>query len=140
MDNTGIPLDFGDKVALGFIVGVAVVGLTFGMFIRDNIKQLGALKAIGLTNRKSAGIVVSQATMIGSIGYAMVVIGSTLFTYDFSSTPTFKGIHGEGDPRRHRYLLTSHRVRFYRWSVNDPSASWHRQRCPPRRNNFRGRK
>ncbi len=29
---------------LGFIVGVAIVGLTFSLFIRDNIKQFGALE------------------------------------------------------------------------------------------------
>jgi putative ABC transport system permease protein len=33
IDNTGIPINFGITVALGFIVGVAIVGLTFSLFI-----------------------------------------------------------------------------------------------------------
>lgn len=93
MENTGIPLNFGITVALGFIVGVAIVGLTFSLFIRDNIKQFGALKAIGVTNRKIAGMVVSQATMVGSIGYAMGVVGTVLFIFAFSGNPTFKGFY-----------------------------------------------
>ncbi|HBM04286.1 MAG TPA: ABC transporter permease, partial [Erythrobacter sp.] len=35
IENTGIPLNFGITVALGFVVGVAIVGLTFSLFIRD---------------------------------------------------------------------------------------------------------
>lgn len=93
IENTGIPLNFGITVALGFIVGVAIVGLTFSLFIRDNIKQFGALKAIGVTNRKIAGMVVSQATMVGSIGYALGVIGTVLFILGFSENPTFKGFY-----------------------------------------------
>ncbi|MGB7407952.1 MAG: ABC transporter permease, partial [Pontixanthobacter sp.] len=42
IQNTGIPINFGITVVLGFIVGVAIVGLTFSLFIRDNIKQFGA--------------------------------------------------------------------------------------------------
>lgn len=93
IENTGIPLNFGITVALGFIVGVAIVGLTFSLFIRDNIKQFGALKAIGVTNRKIATMVVSQATMVGSIGYALGVVGTVLFIYGFSGVPTFKGFY-----------------------------------------------
>ncbi|WP_298300711.1 ABC transporter permease [uncultured Erythrobacter sp.] len=93
IENTGIPLNFGITVALGFIVGVAIVGLTFSLFIRDNIKQFGALKAIGVTNRKIAGMVVSQAAMVGSIGYALGVIGTVLFILGFSENPTFKGFY-----------------------------------------------
>jgi putative ABC transport system permease protein len=93
IENTGIPLNFGITVALGFIVGVAIVGLTFSLFIRDNIKQFGALKAIGVTNRKIAGMVVAQAGLVGSIGYALGVIGTVLFILGFSENPTFKGFY-----------------------------------------------
>jgi putative ABC transport system permease protein len=93
IENTGIPLNFGITVALGFIVGVAIVGLTFSLFIRDNIKQFGALKAIGVTNRKIAGMVIAQAGLVGSIGYALGVVGTVLFIYGFSNNPTFKGFY-----------------------------------------------
>ncbi|MEQ8773175.1 MAG: ABC transporter permease, partial [Erythrobacter sp.] len=93
IENTGIPLNFGITVALGFIVGVAIVGLTFSLFIRDNIKQFGALKAIGVTNRKIVTMVTAQAAMVGSIGYALGVVGTVAFIWGFSGNPTFKGFY-----------------------------------------------
>ena len=45
--NTGIPVNFGTVVALGVVVGIAVVGLTFHMFVTENLKQYAALKAMG---------------------------------------------------------------------------------------------
>ncbi len=93
VQNTGIPLNFGITVALGFIVGVAIVGLTFSLFIRDNIKQFGALKAIGVTNLKIAKMVVAQATLVGAVGYSLGVVGTVLFIYGFSGNPTFKGFY-----------------------------------------------
>ena len=93
IQNTGIPLNFGITVALGFIVGVAIVGLTFSLFIRDNIKQFGALKAIGVTNAKIRGMVASQAGLVGLIGYGLGVLGTVGFISGFSADPTFKGFY-----------------------------------------------
>ena len=93
IENTGIPLNFGITVALGFIVGVAIVGLTFSLFIRDNIKQFGALKAIGVTNRKIRGMVTMQAALVGLIGYGLGVLGTVGFMWSFSSNPFFKGFY-----------------------------------------------
>ena len=93
IDNTGIPLNFGITVLLGFIVGVAIVGLTFSLFIRDNIKQFGALKAIGVTNRKIAQMVAAQAAMVGMIGYGLGLLGTVFFIWSFSGDPTFKGFY-----------------------------------------------
>lgn len=93
IENTGIPFNFGITVFLGFVVGVAIVGLTFSLFIRDNIKQFGALKAIGVTNRKLSGMVTVQAGMVGFVGYALGVVGTVLFIWGFSGNPTFKGFY-----------------------------------------------
>ena len=93
IENTGIPLNFGITVALGFIVGVAIVGLTFSLFIRDNIKQFGALKAIGVTNAKIRRMVAAQAGLVGLIGYGLGVLGTVGFIVAFSSNPTFKGFY-----------------------------------------------
>lgn len=93
IDNTGIPLNFGITVALGFIIGVAIVGLTFSLFIRDNIKQFGALKAIGVSNRKIRWMVSAQAGLVGLIGYSLGLIGTVLFVWGFSINPTFKGFY-----------------------------------------------
>lgn len=93
IENTGIPLNFGITVALGFIVGVAIVGLTFSLFIRDNIKQFGALKAIGVTNGKIRRMVATQAALVGLIGYGLGVLGTVAFIWSFSGDPTFKGFY-----------------------------------------------
>lgn len=93
VENTGIPLNFGITVALGFIVGVAIVGLTFSLFIRDNIKQFGALKAIGVTNSTIRKMVSAQAGLVGLIGYGLGVLGTVAFIWGFSAEPTFKGFY-----------------------------------------------
>ena len=93
IENTGIPLNFGITVMLGFIVGVAIVGLTFSLFIRDNIKQFGALKAIGVTNGKIRRMVASQAALVGLVGYGLGVLGTVGFIAAFSSNPFFKGFY-----------------------------------------------
>ncbi|MHA7820193.1 MAG: ABC transporter permease [Erythrobacter sp.] len=93
VQNTGIPTNFGITVVLGFVVGVAIVGLTFSLFIRDNIKQFGALKAIGVTNGKIVRMVGVQAGMVGAIGYALGVLGTAIFLWAFSGNPFFKGFY-----------------------------------------------
>ena len=50
MRKTGIPFNFGITVALGFIVGTAIAAQTFYLFTIENIKQYGALKAMGAGN------------------------------------------------------------------------------------------
>ena len=93
IQNTGIPINFGITVALGFIVGVAIVGLTFSLFIRDNIKQFGALKAIGVTNGTIRRMVAAQAGMVGLIGYGLGLLGTVAFIWANSGVPTFKGFY-----------------------------------------------
>jgi putative ABC transport system permease protein len=69
--NSGIPTNFGVVIILGVIVGIAIVGLTFNMFIMENVKQYAALKAIGVTNGQIIGMVLLQATVVGIVGYAI---------------------------------------------------------------------
>ena len=38
LGSTGIPVNFGITIALGFIVGVAVAGQTFYLFVVENLK------------------------------------------------------------------------------------------------------
>jgi putative ABC transport system permease protein len=93
IQNTGIPTNFGITVVLGFVVGVAIVGLTFSLFIRDNIKQFGALKAIGVTNGKIIRMVAVQAGLVGLIGYSLGVLGTIAFLRAFGGNPFFKGFY-----------------------------------------------
>lgn len=70
VDNSGIVLAFGVVVVLGALVGAVIVGLTLSLFIRDNVKALGALKAIGVGNAAIVRMVLTQAFLAGLIGYA----------------------------------------------------------------------
>jgi putative ABC transport system permease protein len=64
-------VNFGITVALGFIVGAAVVGQTFYIFVLENLRQFGSLKAIGVTNRTILRMVLLQSMVVAGIGYAM---------------------------------------------------------------------
>jgi putative ABC transport system permease protein len=70
IQNTGIPVNFGVIVAVGIIVGTVVAGQTLYLFTLDNLRQYGALKAIGVTNRAVVGMVLLQSAVVGAIGYA----------------------------------------------------------------------
>jgi putative ABC transport system permease protein len=94
IENTGIPINFGITVALGFFVGVAIVGLTFSLFIRDNIKQFGALKAIGVTNNKIRLMVAAQSGLVGLIGYGLGLLLTVAFVVGGSSnSDAFKSFY-----------------------------------------------
>ncbi len=53
LKNTGIPINFGITIAIALIVGTVVAGQTFYLFTLENLKQFGALKAIGVTNGRA---------------------------------------------------------------------------------------
>jgi putative ABC transport system permease protein len=69
--NTGIPVNFGITIAIALIVGTVVAGQTFYLFTVENLKQFGALKAIGVTNRRLVAIILLQAFTVGAIGFAI---------------------------------------------------------------------
>ncbi len=71
MQHTGIPVNFGLTVAIGLIVGTVVAGQTFYIFTIENLKQFGALKAIGTTNLRIVGMILLQALLVGAIGYSI---------------------------------------------------------------------
>lgn len=71
MENTGIPVNFGITIAIALIVGAIVAGQTFYMFTVENLKQFGALKAIGVTDQRLVGMILLQACTAGVIGFAI---------------------------------------------------------------------
>src|SRR5487761_1065141 len=72
--KTGIPINFGITVLLGFIIGAAIAGQTFYLFTIDNLKQFGALKAMGVGNPRIIGMVLLQGLVVGVLGY-MIGLG-----------------------------------------------------------------
>lgn len=77
--NTGIPINFGITVAIALVVGTVVAGQTFYIFTIENLKQFGALKAIGVTNWRITGMILLQALVVGSIGYGLGIAMTAAF-------------------------------------------------------------
>lgn len=80
MKYTGIPINFGISVLLGFLVGTAIAGQTFYNFTLDNIKQFGALKAMGTSNWRLLRMILLQAVIVGAIGYGVGVGMASMFS------------------------------------------------------------
>jgi putative ABC transport system permease protein len=69
--RTGIPINFGTTVLLGFIIGAAIAGQTFYLFTIGNLKQFGALKAMGTSNARIVAMVLMQGLFVGLIGFGL---------------------------------------------------------------------
>jgi putative ABC transport system permease protein len=71
LQNTGIPVNFGITISLAFLVGAGIAGQTFYLFTIENLKQFGALKAIGVTNGRIISMVLLQAVVVGVLGFSL---------------------------------------------------------------------
>jgi putative ABC transport system permease protein len=79
--NTGIPASFMTTIILGFIVGIAISGQTFYSFVLENLRHLGALKAMGASTGLLARMLLLQAFTVGLIGYGIGVGLTALFGF-----------------------------------------------------------
>ena len=79
MKKTGIPINFGITVALGFLVGTAIAGQTFYLFTLENLKQFGALKAMGTGNVRLVLMILFQALVVGVVGYGLGIGAASAF-------------------------------------------------------------
>jgi len=87
MRSTGIPINFGITIGLGFFVGVAVAGQTFYLFTIENLKQFGNLKAMGVTNARLVGMILLQGSLVGLMGYG-IGLGLTGLFFEFTKDIT----------------------------------------------------
>lgn len=83
MKQTGIPINFGIAIVLGFFVGVAIAGQMFYNFTLDNLKYFGAMKAMGATTPRLLGLVAMQGMVAGVLGLglglgATAVVGASI--------------------------------------------------------------
>lgn len=69
--NTGILVNFGITVALGFVIGLLVCGQTFFNYVVDNARYFGALKALGVTNAKLLAMIFTQVLVVGGLGFGL---------------------------------------------------------------------
>ena len=104
MKYTGIPINFGIAVALGFLIGTAIAGQTFYNFTLENLRYFGTLKAMGATNGMLLRMILLQALMVGKSGvrswsrrgvslWIFVARNGTLFSPDPGSPLRIRGSH-----------------------------------------------
>ena len=67
--ETSIVLNFGVSVLIAVFVGTLIAGQTFYNFTIDNLRHFGALKAMGAENRILRAMILTQAALVGFLGY-----------------------------------------------------------------------
>lgn len=71
LSETGIGINFGITVLLGFVVGLAVVTAIFYQFTLENLRYFAVLKAMGTRSRMLVMMVLLQALVVGLIGFGI---------------------------------------------------------------------
>ena len=76
---TGIFVNFGVAIILGFIIGTAVAGQTLYNFTVGNLPFFGVFKAMGADNTLLAKMVVLQALFVSCIGWGLGMGAAAVF-------------------------------------------------------------
>jgi putative ABC transport system permease protein len=71
MFGTGLGMGIMFTALLGLIVGCVIVGQTIYASTLDRLGEYGTLKALGMSNRDLAKIILRQSLLIGLFGYAI---------------------------------------------------------------------
>jgi putative ABC transport system permease protein len=71
LSRTGILVNFGITIALGFVIGALIAGQTFYMFVLDNLRYFGALKAMGASSGSIVRMIFVQTITVGLIGFGV---------------------------------------------------------------------
>ncbi len=72
--NTGAGITTLMGAVLGLLVGIVVVAQTIYAATVDHIREFGTLKAMGAANSKIYEVILAQAAMSGTMGYAAAVV------------------------------------------------------------------
>lgn len=89
MKYTGIPINFGVAVLLGFIIGTAIAGQTFYNFTLDNLRYFATFKAMGADTDLLTRMILIQSFWVAAIGWgigigAACLVGTISFTTELS--------------------------------------------------------
>ncbi len=79
LKKTGILVNFGMTIALGFVIGALIAAQTLYTFVLENMRHFAAIKAMGGTNGMIVRMVLLQVAIAGSIGYG-VGLGAACIT------------------------------------------------------------
>jgi len=86
LSQTGIGINFGVTVLLGFIVGLVVSASIFYQFTLENLRYFAVLKAMGAKHWMLVRMILLQAISVGVIGYGVGVGGAGIFAW-FGNSP-----------------------------------------------------
>jgi len=81
LTRTGIGVNFGVTVTLGFIVGLVVSVSTFNQFTTDNLPYYAVIKAMGATTSTLVGMILAQAGFVVVVSYGIGIGLSGLASY-----------------------------------------------------------
>jgi putative ABC transport system permease protein len=92
LKSSGIAISFGTLIVFALITGFVIIGLTLYSATIDRIKDYGTLKAIGATNGFVRRLILTQAFILGMVGFGIatalvegfragVANAGTLFSY-----------------------------------------------------------
>jgi putative ABC transport system permease protein len=87
VQNTGIPINFGIAVALGFIIGAVITGFMFYSFTLDNLRFLGTLKAMGTRDSVLLRMILLQAISVAVVGYGLGIGLASWFGHSMRGSP-----------------------------------------------------
>jgi putative ABC transport system permease protein len=71
MVATGIGVNFGITIALGFFVGLFLSAAVFYQFTLENLRYFATLKALGAGRSRLLAMVLVQALTVGAVGYCL---------------------------------------------------------------------
>jgi len=84
LQKTGILINFGMTIGLGFVIGALIAGQTLYTFVLENLRHFAALKAMGATNLTLVRMVILQVAVAGVIGYGIGLGGACITGQAFS--------------------------------------------------------
>ena len=83
---TGIVVNFGIAILLGFIIGTAIAGQSLYNFTVDHLPLFGVFKAMGADNRLLIKMVLLQALVVSAIGWGIGIGAASLFFFAADKT------------------------------------------------------
>lgn len=81
LQNTGIFVNFGVAIILGFIIGIVIAGQTLYNFTTDNLPYFGVFKAMGADNTLLRKMVLLQSVFVSLIGWGIGMGAAALFGF-----------------------------------------------------------
>ncbi|MFZ9856214.1 MAG: ABC transporter permease [Limisphaerales bacterium] len=69
--SQGVPMLFMVTIAIGLVVGAAITGQTFLMFVKENARPIAMLKVVGTTHAQLGWMMAAQAGLILFLGSCM---------------------------------------------------------------------